>query len=118
MPNTSDLISVSHDFTLKVWDLAKGKFLENVETENINCLALSGKKFGLLIGGYPNGDFVIYDTLYREKLVTIERAHEHLIRVILSLEKLEHKYFVTLDVCGVIKVWSSTQKPELISDLH
>lgn len=39
-------------------------------------------------------------------------AHNNLMRVIVSLERLNHKYFVTADVCGIVKVWPSTQKTE------
>jgi hypothetical protein len=27
------------------------------------------------------------------------------------LESLRHKYFVSADVCGIVKVWTSTFKP-------
>jgi len=37
-------------------------------------------------------------------------AHSNLLRVIVSLERLNHRFFVTADVCGIVKVWPSTQK--------
>jgi len=33
------------------------------------------------------------------------------LRVIVSLERLNHKFFVTADVCGIVKVWPATSKP-------
>lgn len=71
----------------------------------------------LLVGGHPNGDFAVYETTYKERVHIWEGAHDHLIRVIISLDKFDHKYFATLDVCGVLKIWSSQNKPELLADI-
>ena len=37
----------------------------------------------------------------------VNNAHQNLIRVIVSLETLRHRFFVSADVCGIIKVWTS-----------
>lgn len=44
-------------------------------------------------------------------------AHINLIRVACSLESLNHRYFATADVCGIIKVWHSTLKTTAIIDI-
>jgi hypothetical protein len=41
----------------------------------------------------------------------ITSAHLNLIRVAVSLEALKHRFFVTADVCGIVKVWTSSLKP-------
>lgn len=51
------------------------------------------------------------NTLAKAKKETVNNAHYNLIRVIVSLEALKNKYFVTADVCGIVKVWTSTYKP-------
>lgn len=38
-------------------------------------------------------------------------AHNNLIRVLKSLSTLGDKFFVSADVCGIIKVWQSALKP-------
>lgn len=47
----------------------------------------------------------------KAKKEQINSAHYNLIRVIVSLEAIKHKFFVTADVCGIIKVWTSNYKP-------
>jgi hypothetical protein len=47
----------------------------------------------------------------------VSNAHYNLIRVIISLESVKHRYFVTADVCGIVKVWSSTFKPAAVIDI-
>jgi len=40
-----------------------------------------------------------------------------LIRVIVNLEALKNKYFVTADVCGIVKVWTSSFKPTEVMEI-
>ena len=42
----------------------------------------------------------------------MNNAHYNLIRVIVSLEALKNRFFVSADVCGILKVWSSHLKPQ------
>lgn len=47
----------------------------------------------------------------------INNAHYNLIRVVASLETLKHRFFVTSDVCGIIKLWTSATKPTQVVEI-
>ena len=44
---------------------------------------------------------------YKTRMQTVQMAHSHLIRSIISLVRLKHRFFYSIDVCGKLKVWSS-----------
>ena len=54
----------------------------------------------------------------RTKKEQINSAHYNLIRVIVTLEALKNKYFVTADVCGIVKVWTSQFKANQIMEIE
>lgn len=45
-------------------------------------------------------------------------AHNNLIRVLTSLSALKHRFFVSADVCGFIKVWTSAMKPVKVNEFQ
>jgi len=47
----------------------------------------------------------------------INNAHYNLMRVLVSLESIKHRYFVFTDVCGIIKLWTSSFKPTQLREL-
>jgi hypothetical protein len=53
----------------------------------------------------------------KQKKEQVINAHYNLIRVIVSLKTLKDRYFVTADVCGFLKVWSSSFKPAEIMEI-
>ena len=80
-------------------------------------------KRDLLVAGFPNGDISVYHQIfklpqsakapdYKQRMHTVQMAHAHLIRSIISLCRLKHRYFYSLDVCGRLKVWSATPVPK------
>ena len=80
----------------------------SLATETITCIAVTGNKNKeILVAGCHSGNFLMINTPNRVKKEQITSAHYNLIRVIVSLEALKDKYFVTADVCGIVKVWTS-----------
>lgn len=61
-----------------------------------------------MIAGCHSGNILLINVLTKNKKDQINIAHYNLIRVIVSLESLKNKYFVTADVCGILKVWTAT----------
>jgi hypothetical protein len=97
----------------------------SIPTETITCLATSGsyissgsQKQEYLIAGCHSGNLLIINNASikpgvshaQVKKETINNAHYNLIRVIVSLEALKNKFFVSADVCGIVKVWNSSLK--------
>lgn len=80
-------------------------------TETITCIALTGSnKKDIIVAGCHSGNLIFISSSSKQKREQISMAHYNLIRVIVSLEALKHKYFVTADVCGIVKVWTSAFK--------
>ena len=71
-----------------------------------------------MVAGCHSGNLIMVNSLSKTKKETINNAHYNLIRVIVSLESLKNKYFVTADVCGIVKVWISAYKPTQIIQIE
>ena len=113
------LVSVSDDCTVKFWNSTHMKVDEKINTETITCCAISGLRQDLLISGCHSGNLMIINVNNTEKKETIEGAHDNLLRVVCSLATLKHRYFLTADVCGYIKAWSTNGlKPTLLHEIE
>jgi len=116
-----ELVTVSDDCTLKFWSATTLKIESQIVTETITCIAATGggsNKKEILVAGCHSGNLVIVSAASRTKKDCINNAHYNLIRVIVSLESLRHKYFVSADVCGIVKVWTSTFKPVAVIQIE
>lgn len=105
--NNKELVTVSDDCTLKFWSSQTFKIDSQIMTETITCIALTSPKKDLLVAGCHSGNLILISTVSKSKRESLNMAHYNLIRVIVTLETLKNKYFVTADVCGIVKVWSS-----------
>lgn len=103
---------MSDDCTLKFWSSQTFKIESQIGTETITCIASTGNnKKDILVAGCHSGNLILISSTTKQKKDSIQMAHYNLIRVIVSLEALKNKYFVTADVCGIVKVWTSSFKP-------
>ena len=109
--NSKELVTVSDDCYLKFWSSLTMKPESSLTTETITCIAVTGNKKDILIAGCHSGNIITISVSSKTKKEVINNAHYNLIRVIVSLENLKNKYFVTADVCGIIKLWSASFKP-------
>ena len=73
--------------------------------------ATGGTKQDLIIAGCHSGNFMTLKPVNKSKKENVPQAHQNLIRVLISLSTLKHKYFVSADVCGYVKLWTSNIKP-------
>lgn len=114
--NSKELVTASDDCTLKFWTSNNLKIESQIMTETITCIATTGpNKKEILVAGCHSGNLILINTSTKSKKDQVKNAHYNLIRVITTLENLKNKFFVTADVCGVVKVWTSSYKPvELI----
>jgi WD40 repeat protein len=104
--NQKELVTVSDDCTLKFWSASSLKIESQIMTETITCISSTGSlKKEILVAGCHSGNLILINSLTKTKKETMNNAHYNLIRVIVSLESLKNKYFVTADVCGIVKVW-------------
>lgn len=84
----------------------------SLATETVTCIAVTGhKNKDMLVAGCHSGNLILINTTQKLKKEQVPSAHYNLIRVIVSLEAVKNKYFVTADVCGIVKCWTSTYKP-------
>ena len=95
-------MTVSDDCTLKFWSSNSFTIDNSIVAETITCIASTGPKKNILIAGCHSGNLMIFSASSKSKKEVINNAHYNLIRVVLSLESLKNKYFVTADVCGII----------------
>ena len=110
-----ELITVSDDCFLKFWNVSNMKVEHSLPTETITCIELTGGNGkgnkDILVAGCHSGDILLISVHQRVLKETVTSAHYNLLRVIVSLESLKDRYFVTADACGVVKVWTSHFKP-------
>ena len=89
-----------------------------MQTETITCLVATGSRQDILVAGCHSGNFITIKTTQRSKKETLSLAHNNLIRVLTSLSTLKNKFFVSADVCGFIKVWTSSMKPVKVNEFQ
>ena len=116
--NKKDIVTVSDDCSLKFWSASNFKSEATIQTETITCIACTGPKKDLLVAGCHSGNLITVSVPSRTKREQIQSAHYNLIRVIVTLEALKNKYFVTADVCGILKVWTSQSKPSMVMEIQ
>lgn len=108
--NKDLIITASDDCTLKFWNAHTLKVEQTLQTETITCAVVTGPKMDILVTGCHSGNFMTLKVGLGKKEI-VQEAHINLIRCLISLNSLGNKYFVSADVCGIIKVWSSTLVP-------
>lgn len=81
----------------------------------IYVMRLTGPSHRLLIASIGNGNLFVMGTEKKNQNDIIEGAHDNQIVCIVSLSKIENKYFCTKCIDGDFKVWSaSTAHPDLV----
>ena len=109
-----ELVSVSDDCTLKFWNASQMKVEMSISTETITCIVNTGPRKDVLVAGCHSGNFITCRTDRRSKKDTVPLAHPNLVRVLVSLNQLNHRYFASADVCGVVKVWYAEMRPQCV----
>ena len=56
----NEIISASHDFSIRVFNVQMSECVRTIKSETCNCLCLTGPKKDLLVAGFPNGDLSVY----------------------------------------------------------
>lgn len=119
----NEFITASEDSSLKVWDTQLQSVVYTYETikplKTANRTGETGKvnvtDKQFLVVGMGDGDFVVYGVDKLNECKIEIWAHAHPIISIVSLGGfLKNKYFATRCSDGHVKIWSSTNKPEMI----
>lgn len=116
--NEKELVTVSDDCTVKFWSSSTLKIENQIMTETITCISVTGPSKQILVAGCHSGNLLMINIAQKNKVNQINNAHYNLIRVITTLEALKNKYFVTGDVCGIVKVWNSQFKTSEIMEIQ
>lgn len=75
----------------------------------------------MLVAGCHSGNLMIVNCQKTEKREIIESAHDNLLRVVCSLSELKHRYFLSADVCGYVRAWSTVVnnlKPDYLCEIE
>ena len=122
----NEFITVSEDSSVKVWDTLLQSVAYTYETikplKTANRTGETGKQNvtekQFLVIGMGDGDFVVYGVDKLNECKIEVWAHAQPIISIVSLGgQLKNKYFATRCSDGHVKIWSSTNKPEMIFSL-
>jgi WD40 repeat protein len=70
-------------------------------------MCITGPEERLVVTGCHSGNLTFHKENDIKDTKTLQQAHSNLIRVLLSLSSLDHRYFLSADVSGTIKVWKS-----------
>ena len=117
----TQFVTVSDDCTMKFWNTSTLKVEDIHQTETVTCMDTTGQMRHLLVAGCHSGNFLVVKSKVNGKQIfkeTFENAHSNLIRVIVSLQTLHDRYFVSADVCGVVRVWQSEMNPRKLIDFQ
>ncbi len=100
--DTSQLAVFYSDFTLKIWDLERGKFFFNIKSLNqIICFQKTGK---YLISGHFDGKIKFWNKTNWRVAKSIEENSVFLMSLV-TLDINETEHLASIDQFGVIKIW-------------
>lgn len=116
--NENEFLTSSLDSSLKLWD----KYIQGTsytfEThEPLYSMIVTGEKGDLLVAGLGRGNFIVYGLTHKNQLEIFEMAHGEPISQVVSLGKLQNKYFATRCVEGHVMIWSATNHPDKLFPL-
>lgn len=109
--NEKEIVTVSDDCTLKFWNALSLKVDLSISTETITCIVATSARKDILVAGCHSGNLITIRTNQRTKKEVVSLAHNNLIRVLKSFSAMRDKYFLSADVCGIVKVWVATAIP-------
>lgn len=108
----SEFVSSSLDSSLRVWDKEQQCTDYTYETPNpVSCMTVSGEHREFIVAGMAH-DIVVYGKHYKNQLEIYDHAHTAEITQIVSLDKLQGKYFATRCLDGHVNIWSSQAHPD------
>ena len=111
----TEFFSSSDDKSFKVWDQDLQGCSYTYETDKpIYGMRVTGEKKNVLISSMGDGDLYVVGLDQRNQNDIIEMAHDDKIVQLVSLGKLQNKYFATRCVDGDVMIWSATQHPDRV----
>jgi len=98
---------------LKVWNKSVQSCHYTIETHQpVHTMAITGEKSDLLVASIGDGDLIVYGLELKNQLSIIEQAHKSRVIQIVSLNKLNDKYYATRCVDGHLIIWAATKQPD------
>ena len=117
--NHSEFMSSSDDMAFKIWDRDLQGCSYTYETHEPSYnMRVTGEKLNILIAAIGQGNFIVMGLDQRNQNDIIEGAHEEKIVQIITLSKLQNKYFATRCLDGDVSIWSATPHPDKIFTIH
>ena len=105
----TEFFSSADDKCFKVWDQDLQGCSYTYETDKpIYGMRMTGEKNNVLISSMGDGDLYVVGLDQRNQNDIIEMAHDDKIVQVVSLRKLQNKYFATRCVDGDVMIWSAT----------
>mmetsp|Transcript_17518 Transcript_17518/g.29525 ORF Transcript_17518/g.29525 Transcript_17518/m.29525 type:complete len:386 (+) Transcript_17518:37-1194(+) len=110
-----EFMTSSDDQSFKIWDNDLQGVSYTYEThEPIYNMARTGEKNNILIAALGQGNLIVMGLDQRNQNDIIQGAHEEKIVQIITLRKLQNKYFATRCEDGDVSIWSATPHPDKI----
>ena len=66
----------------------------------------------MLVAGLGQGNLIVFGIAQKNQLDIVNNAHSETVIKIVSLTKLENKYFATRCSSGNVSIWSATNHPD------
>ena len=111
----SEFLTSSEDHAFKVWDnVQQGCSYTYETTEPLYNMVLTGERKNILITAMGDGNLFVLGLDKRNQNDPIENAHDRKIIQVVSLNRLQNKYFATRCVDGDVMLWGSTEAPDRV----
>ena len=112
----SEFLSSSEDCSFKVWDKDMQGCRYTIHTHQpLHTMAITGEKQNLLIAGYGEEDFIVIGIEQMNQFhISDPPAHEGKIVQIITLSKLQNKYFATRCEHGDLGIWGANKHPDRV----
>ena len=111
----TEFMTCSDDQSFKVWDTDLQGCSYTYETFSpIHHMRITGEKNDLLIATQGEGDFIVLGLQMRNQNHIYPMAHDARIVQIVTLERLDCKYFATRCTDCDLSIWSANAHPDRV----
>jgi len=109
----SEFVTCGVDNALKIWDKELKACDYTIEThEPLHAMAITGERSDLLMIGIGEGKIYVFGLTEKNQHEITKQAHQAKIIQVVSLKKLQNKYFATRCALGTVIIQSAAPHPD------
>ena len=111
--NGEEFMTCGRDNAFKIWSKETQSCDYTIEThEPLHTMAITGEKGDMLVAALGEGNLIVFGMQLKNQIDILREAHASPVIKVITLARLNNKYFATRCAEGHVNVWSATSHPD------